>query len=1474
MADTPLERYKKDVQEQEQETKPGEIRTLNEFQNSFLKALENIGEPQKPVKYFKPLKEAFKDPKEAQDTSILRFGLFLDPQLRFNVQSSINKKMKEEGKQPVDIMRMLESKDEKDYISGWDEIRKGVEGGSYNLGVSLGTILFGGTDLAANTDFLTKFEDFMKDREPSRPETWRGDLVSLLTQFGVPGGLIQKVIGRTKTAGKIKKSIEGIKGAKKRKVATIAQRAIEGATVVAATDFLASEPGRQSFFFQPEDTSGLTGKKKAAAEFRNKIKYGQEGAIVGFGFPLIGKGMQLGYKYGLSPFVKTTASLGAKGINNAVFRPISYIASRDAVAPVVSNTAKLIRNATDFTLTKAIAPAIVSTFSGKLVRQLPPFEKWRLKDIASPLREERVIKKLDNILSYFRSFGKAPKDIEGISEKVMLFIKGRARKLDRTYEGLERKAYNLAKKFENNYNKSDTSPALQKHYLDKVEDFLKGQLKRDDLEQELRPLAEDLKNEIKKTMAEFKKMLPKGKQADKIIKSLENTEVNNIRSYLVKSFSTFTNPNYAPDQKVYDRAVTWVADNIIKKNKDLRELARKDFAAKSVDDSYKESAKMMVEAILHAGKAEGKNPLMQLKEIAKMLRFKDYNFLKTGEELPSAIKNLLGPEKNLKASVSFTTSEMISAMANKKAADIMAQSGLKNGWLFRSMDEARNNRILSAGKVNKMPRLGPYMKSDLTELYAASDFVQMFQGVGGTLDNLMTIPIYRAIMQGKVGVQIGKTLYSPQTQVRNVSSAAFFALMNGHIGGQASVTNAMKIVLDDIFKAGQKNIDEVEFNDYVEKLVRLGVWDENVVASELKSILNQIKDNTINTTDKLFDKLIKSAPTDKVARLYAGGDNLWKHFGFEYGRSQLNMALKNIDDVKAWYRDMGEEFLERNPVTGAIKSFDDHLDDASAYLLRNTYPTYSKVPPSIQELRKLPLGAFISFPAEILRTGANIINIGLKEASSKNAAVRQMGLRRLMGAFMTSYATGSGLVQLAQFLTNSTDAQWDAYKRSSAAPWDSRSNLLAIEGWKNGEAAAINFSYFSPYDSLWAPLEAAIAQASKQNLNPQETEEYVLNLMFAEDGPVMTFLNPFITEPIGYDRVLDVTVRNGRKDQGGSVYSASDSLGDKFIKSFTYILDGVQPGVTSSGQKISGAIGKDLTKGGKPLNLKDELLALFSGIRIIRIDTKKDLKFFSSEMNRLLRAVDENENFYNVNNYRQNTPNDMVETFKDMQEEAFKIQKDMYIRVKDLQLLDLDDDTIKEIMVDSGVNKDLATAIMDGEFTPVNYSEARFKTKIKTIEDELAKDIGKFRFRLNEDFVFPEFELDDVIDEYEDKPFFKETYDKENKQFIGGYYPERFDYKTDEKGFLLKDENGDPIRDEGFIKRGLRNISPIIKKGLNKVINPFSNDFSVKTPPLPNTPMPNVKVASNISPTTGLTQTQEALLSPSEQVIAKRNRTV
>ena len=1471
MADTAYERYKQD-QELQKEKEPGKIKTVNEVQESFLTALEAIGEPKKPVKYLRPLNPFNKD-----DNSLSRIILGGNPMLKMFV----DKKLSEKHGRAIDSIKFSEeSESEKDYISILDEIRKGVNSGGYDLAMGLKETLFTGLDYAFPTEFLTKFDEDMKnpDKQPDRPETWRGDLVGLMTQFAVPGGIIQKVLRRTKTVGQIKGIIKKIKGAKTKKVSKIAARAIEGIAVVGATDLLVSEPGRRSAFFEPESTEGLTGKKRAAASFRNKIKYAKEGAMIGGLFPVVGKGLQLGYKFGLAPFVKETSKLGLKTADVALFKPISYLGSRPAVAPVVTRAAKGARIASDFILTKALAPAIVSTFSGKIVKQLPPFNKWRLQSVTSPIKEERVIKKLDNILSYFRSFGKAPKDIEGVSEKAMLFIKGRARKIDRTMEGLEKKAYNLAKGFENNYNKGTSSPALQKHYLDQIDSFLRNQLNLKDLPKELQPLSADLKFEIKNIMTEFKKALPKGKQADKITKDLENIEVNKIQSYLVKSFSTFTKPNYVPEEKMFNTAVKWITDNVVKKNKDLREIAlNKHAKLPTTTERFDELSKMMAESVLFTARADGKNPLRQLKEIANTLRLGKIKFLKTGEELPDAIQGLLGKEKNLKASVSYTTSEMISAMANKRAFDFMSASGLKNGWLFKNADEARAAGILDVEQIGKIPKLGKHMRSDLTELYASKDYANMFRGIGGTLDNLIAVPIYRHLMQAKVGVQIGKTLYSPQTQVRNVMSAAFFSLANGHIGGRASVTDAMKIVIDDIFKAGQRNIDEVEFNNYVERLVRLGVWDENVVASELKAIMNQIKNNKINNADDLFDKLIKMAPTDKVARTYAGGDNLWKQYGFEYSRSQLINGLKNIDDIKAWFRDMGEEFVDVNPITGAIKSFDDHLDEAAAYLIRNSYPTYSKVPPVIQNLRKLPLGAFISFPAEILRTGTNIISLGLKESSSKNPAIRQMGLRRLQGAFVTFYGGGTALVETAQFLTDSTDSQWDAYKRSAAASWNANSNLIPIKGWKNGESAAINFSYFSPYDSLWAPMEAAINQANKQNLNPQQTDDYVMNIMFAENGPIMTFLQPFITEPIGFDRFIDVTTRNGKKEGGGTVFAASDSIGDKFAKSFAYILDGVKPGVFSSADKIGGAFSKDLTKGGKPLNLKDELLALFAGTRIIRIDVKSDLKYFASDMNRLLRATDENENFYNVNNYQNNTPNDMVRTFEKMQDEAFRIQKDMYIRVQDLKLLDLDEDTILDILKESGVNKKLANSIIDGEFTPINYSKARFETKVNNVERELEKQTGKFLYRLNEDFVFPEDDLDDVIDDYEDREFFKETFDEESEQFVGGYYPDRVDYKLDDKGFMITDDDGNPIPDDGFIERNLRKVSPIIKKGFNKLINPAAG-LTSNAPPLPDTPQPTVQMASAATakdPITGLTRTQDALLSESDKAYYKnKNRTV
>jgi hypothetical protein len=306
-------------------------------------------------------------------------------------------------------------------------------------------------------------------------------------------------------------------------------------------------------------------------------------------------------------------------------------------------------------------------------------------------------------------------------------------------------------------------------------------------------------------------------------------------------------------------------------------------------------------------------------------------------------------------------------------------------------------------------------------------------------------------------------------------------------------------------------------------------------------------------------------------------------------------------------------------------------------------------------------------------------------------------------------------------------------------------------------------------------------------------------------------------------------------------------------------MDGIKPGVWLTSEKISAGLRKDLTKGGKPVNTFDELLALFSGIRLIRIDTKSDLGYYASTLKALRKDIDESSTFYDSKHYYSNTPSDMVRQFETMQEEDFRLQKDMFIRIEDMKLLNVDTRTIKKILEKKKVDPTVIRNLMRGYFTPTNYSEPRFDQKVENVrvamEEQSEKSKDYFFFE-NEAFLFPKSELDAVKRDWKRREFFPD-----------GYNPDKTKYKKNSKGQTLYDANGNPIPEEG---------SGIIKKGLEKIkqlVNPLKGLTSQKpqAPPLPNTPMPNVAVAAmQKSPQTGLTRTETALLSPSEQVIARK----
>ena len=69
------------------------------------------------------------------------------------------------------------------------------------------------------------------------------------------------------------------------------------------------------------------------------------------------------------------------------------------------------------------------------------------------------------------------------------------------------------------------------------------------------------------------------------------------------------------------------------------------------------------------------------------------------------------------------------------------------------------------------------------------------------------------------------------------------------------------MTIDDIFGAG-KVIDEDAFIKNIENKIRLGVLDENIVASELKAVLQEIKSTRGLTS---LDKIIRALSDGKFA---------------------------------------------------------------------------------------------------------------------------------------------------------------------------------------------------------------------------------------------------------------------------------------------------------------------------------------------------------------------------------------------------------------------------------------------------------------------------------------------------------------------------------------------------------------------------------------------------------------------------------
>jgi hypothetical protein len=1367
----------------------------------------------------------------------MKYGLFFDTANEFLEE---NKKQRAEEKfaNEPDVIKVnsttyIDTTTGKNLYAGFgkNEIVDQALSGLLESGYSFGQLITLPLDLTFDTNLTKSLDELYEKYKYENPDTFLEEVTKVLTEYGAPVSVVTKLTSPLRK--KLRDLSNKIQSKSLRRTAKFTSSVGYSAGVFGAADFIVGNPGDRDLFVEKESEEGLEGRDLAAARLRNKVRFGIEGSVLGSGVNIVGKMLPIGLRYGIVRPAGKAYDIGARTANAVVVNPVSKLLSKsDVVVPGIAN---LIREGSQFAKESILTPAITGIkfeYKGglpvalpKFAGEIPPYKDWRLFSVTDSSPIKAKLKKLDNFISYFRTEFRQPESTYKVSSRAIADLKGQSKVINSYLDDLEVRSYNLAKAFGNQYKNNTSSEGGREYYLNLVEEYLKNQAKLNSLPKELQPTALALKekfNNIKKT---FVDLLPEG--------DLKNEFSKVIKNYMKKSFAVFTDSDFQPTKEVLDESVK-EGIKIIKKYRDMRTEAKNMFPNLPITTAIKNYSQLMIQNILRTAKSEVVDPLLTIRNIGKDILKLDKLIL-SGDELPVTIRKLLGEEKNLKSSILQTTSSFLTQTSNKKLYDEIANIGLKEGWL--KIGKGLDPTLQQVGRI---PGLG-LMDSKVSKLYANPELAAAISGSKGILDSFIQNDYYRALLQFKTSVQFGKTILSPEGQIRNAVTNVGFPIQYGWIGGKTSIIDSFKKVSGDVYGAG-KEFNTPDFLKDIEKLTKLGVLDDNIIAQELSAVLKQLQEGKINSLDGLLLKLSKTKFITNATKTFQGGDNAWRLYGYLWNNSFLSRAFNG--DLKKLIKQeeliTGEKYNPISKVTGKNKTFEDAVDEFSSWYIKTLMPTYSEVPQAIKILRKLPLGNFISWPAAVIQVSANGIRTALREASSDMPEIRQLGLRKLMGMFTTYGGAGYVITGLAEQFTGVNEDQINAYKRSFAPDYDKNSSLMPYSPIKDNILKIVNFSYSDVFDTVKKPVRAAIANLDKIK-SAKDIDDFVFN---ATIDATKELIKPFISETIALKPVLDVLpegvplARGGKTIEGNRIYSETDSAMDRTYKSIAHILSATIPSGVTLIDKYGTLMYDKFTGRSKPDDLRNRFISSISGTKITNVDLQKSLDFKVGKfVPRIKKDVLATEGFYSEKNWQSRTPQNQAKEWENIQRESFEQQKQLYQLIQDAKTLKIPMDLIEDTLMKKFNSKELVGNIINGTFTPVKYSEKKLEEKYLKIERD--EKISK-RGSPNYDFIAPFNQLDKVIDKHYD-----------------------ISLKKDYEDAITRKQKGEGIQP------GVREIFPKIPLKTEE-----KQQSNIQTPPLPTTPQPvaTSNITSQINPTTKLTSVESALLSPTEQAIRQTQR--
>ena len=440
--------------------------------------------------------------------------------------------------------------------------------------------------------------------------------------------------------------------------------------------------------------------------------------------------------------------------------------------------------------------------------------------------------------------------------------------------------------------------------------------------------------------------------------------------------------------------------------------------------------------------------------------------------------------------------------------------------------------------------------------------------------------------------QISKTVLGPFTHTRNFLTQGQFVLLNGNLfkDPRKIVENfrrAFGIIQPQLFyRNTPKNQAMARF------LIDEGVMSTSAVAADLIGLLDDMS-KAGDVYSRLFgrfgDKMKKIYKT--AFDLYVAEDDLWKIYS----------TFAEFDTYKNIYTKAYQ--------AGKIKNMPTELEimRQATKIVRDTIPNYAYVGDFVKAMRRTPLGAFMSWPASVIRSGLKTFELAKKEMA--DPLFHAQGVKR-----MFFFGTGTAVaVPSIAAITHSLNGITNKMVAASRyfVPDFSQNNTLILTQDENGNLKYIDGSGAFVYDTLTSPFQSIIAEINIQTAYDPKAPIIPATYKGLIKG-IGKLMEPFIGESIWLETFNNLVIRNGKTPDGRRLWNPEMDAPDKVIEALKYFIEQTAPGSYKQSVRLKKAITGEPGARGEKYEISDEV-AGFYGLRQIKLEPLKKMDFKINE---------------------------------------------------------------------------------------------------------------------------------------------------------------------------------------------------------------------------------------------------------------------